>query len=457
MRKKLLGLSIVLCLLASSGMLCASGISLFEIGSRAASMSGAYVGLADNSSAIYYNPAGIAFQKGVGFRLNVTYSKYKVTAESKEEQNAGLYDSIDERLQGSFFISWNAFDRVSIGLGGFSPHAIGTHWPINWPGEQLNSIAKVSTFYLRPVIAIKVTDGLAVGAGLDIVWASQRWESEMYYRYNIAHSNGTGIGFSGGILFKPSERFQFGGRYQHRVKVDHEGTYKAQSSPSGSAATNLGGTFRTQYKSAAIAGSSVSTSILHPYNPMDVLEFYDIISTQTLPSEAVFGVMWSPMNKFRVLADAQWTEWSTFDNVKFTSKDPGYDSVLSIGLNWKDTWSYKFGVEYFIKDILSLRGGFAHHQSPSPDETLSPILPVLPHDILSFGIGYNGPVRSIADQSLLGKLTFDVFIQYVMSKTTTSTLKDFPFNYYGYTFYQDFPFAYSSDNFVLGFGVGFNF
>jgi len=163
------------------------------------------------------------------------------------------------------------------------------------------------------------------------------------------------------------------------------------------------------------------------------------------------------MNKFRVLADAQWTEWSTFDKVKFASKDPIDDSVHRICLNWMDTWSYKFGIEYFIKDILSLRGGFAHHQSLSPNETLSPLFPVLPYDILSFGIGYNGPVRSIADQSLLGKLTFDVFIQYVMSKTTTSTLKDFPFNYYGYTFYQDFPFTYSSDNFVLGFGVGFNF
>ncbi len=39
------------------------------------SVPGAYVGLADNSSAIYYNPAGIAFQKGVGFRINLTYSK----------------------------------------------------------------------------------------------------------------------------------------------------------------------------------------------------------------------------------------------------------------------------------------------------------------------------------------------------------------------------------------------
>jgi hypothetical protein len=72
-------------------------------------------------------------------------------------------------------------------------------------------------------------------------------------------------------------------------------------------------------------------------------------------------------------------------------------------------------------------------------------------------VGYNGPVRTITDQSLLGKLTFDVFIQYIISKTTTSTLEDFPMIYYGNDFTQDFPMTYSSKNRVFGFGVGLNF
>ncbi len=38
-----------------------------------------------------------------------------------------------------------------------------------------------------------------------------------------------------------------------------------------------------------------------------------LASSPTLPAEAVFGLAWSPLNKLKVLADAQWTEWSTFD------------------------------------------------------------------------------------------------------------------------------------------------
>jgi long-subunit fatty acid transport protein len=72
--------------LSNAGFLNAAGISLFEVGARAATMANAYVGLADNPSAIYYNPAGIAFQEGVGLRLNMTYSRVKEKAEVDTEQ-----------------------------------------------------------------------------------------------------------------------------------------------------------------------------------------------------------------------------------------------------------------------------------------------------------------------------------------------------------------------------------
>ncbi len=120
------------------------------------------------------------------------------------------------------------------------------------------------------------------------------------------------------------------------------------------------------------------------------------------------------------------------------------DIITTQNFNWKDTWSFKFGTEYFVKDTVSIRGGYANHQSPSPDETLNPIFPALPQQIISLGIGYDGPMRSITDQSLMGKLAFDAFIQYVISGNRTSTLPDYTF-------------SYSGNYFILGFGVGLNF
>jgi hypothetical protein len=79
------------------------------------------------------------------------------------------------------------------------------------------------------------------------------------------------------------------------------------------------------------------------------------------------------------------------------------------------------GGECLIKEGLSLMIGYARHQSPFDDKTLAPVLPLLPRNVISFGVGYDGPARSITDQSLIGHLTFDAYLQYVGLEERTSS------------------------------------
>ena len=53
-------LSLVVSLLLLSSLAVANGLNLNNLGSRALAMGGAFVGLADDFSAIFWNPAGIA-------------------------------------------------------------------------------------------------------------------------------------------------------------------------------------------------------------------------------------------------------------------------------------------------------------------------------------------------------------------------------------------------------------
>ncbi|MDO8722674.1 MAG: hypothetical protein Q7J31_10690, partial [Syntrophales bacterium] len=49
----------------------ASGLNLEGLGTRAITMGGAFTGLADDSSAIHWNPSGLAQLKGGGFAAGV--------------------------------------------------------------------------------------------------------------------------------------------------------------------------------------------------------------------------------------------------------------------------------------------------------------------------------------------------------------------------------------------------
>lgn len=451
MRKRVFFVLLVVFLLLSVPSVKATGFRIYDLGAKAATLAGAFAGRADNTSAIYYNPAGIAFQSGLGFRLNIVYFDLKHSAYVPYEDRT--YHSGNSQLRGSLFVAYTFIDRISIGAGYFQPYTMETDWQTDWPGVTLARNSRLNASYFRSVLAFKLTDMLSVGVGFDVVKATTHWHynrifSSPYYTFehDVAteiDTSGTGYGFAAGILFRPSEKIAIGIRYQHKVKIVAEGRTKFSQSGGG-------------------------ILVPHPEYPLtrtsdllqDFYSYMNVTSTITLPAEFVVGITVVPTQKLKVHLDANWIGWSEFKGLEFNTLVPEeelqqsfYDKYgdfygilpdwasQGIAMEMKDAWSFKFGVEYHLKDVLALRAGYSRSQSSISDEYLNPFLPVLPRNVISFGAGYDGPVRTIYDQSLIGSLTFDVFVQYVMGESRTSATPG-----YEYT--------YKSSFWVVGCGVG---
>ncbi len=439
MRQRIIPVLFVVLLLLTAADVNATGYRLYELGAKAATLAGAFTGRADNTSAIYYNPAGIAFQNGLGFRLNVIYYDLKHSAYVPDEDTT--YNSANSQLRGSLFVAYTFIDRISIGVGYFQPYSMETDWYTNWPGVTLSLNSRLNAGYFRSVLAFKIIDTLSIGVGLDIVRGTTHWNynrtfSSPHYTFEESvltgvDTSGTGTGFAAGILFRPSDKIGIGIRYQHKVEIALEG--------------------RTKF------GLSASwTSLPHPTYPSinvrDLMEdFYSyeaVTSSITMPAEFVIGIKVAPTKKLSFHLDVNWTGWSEFKGLEFNTVIPEeelqqrfydlYGDFYGILPDWatqgfemkmEDVWSFKFGAEYYLKDVLALRAGYSRSQSSLPDEYLNPILPVLPRSVISFGVGYDGPVRTIYDQKLMGAFTFDVFVQHVMGESRTSALPGYEFTY----------------------------
>ena len=59
-------------LLAQASLGTAAGFLIYEHGAAAMAMAGAFVSIANDPSAIFHNPAGIAFLKGTQFSVGTT-------------------------------------------------------------------------------------------------------------------------------------------------------------------------------------------------------------------------------------------------------------------------------------------------------------------------------------------------------------------------------------------------
>lgn len=449
MLKKSSILFLVATFFSSSGYLSATALTLYDLGPKAATMAGAFVGRADNTTALFYNPAGLAFQKGLGFRVNVSYYNYTVAAESVEFQ--AFDQSSEPQLIASFFVASTYKERISIGIGAFTPYSLITKWPSDWPGDPLCLYSKLNAFTIRPVIAVKINKYLSVGVGVDIINSNVRWDfhnlSSTIYGTDVRgvinelNASGNGLGFTAGILFKLKENVQVGARYQHKVSIDQKGDND----------------YRFKITNLYDDDVGEKPPIVSTGKP-EFYSFQDVVFTLNLPSDYVLGFMWAPSEKITLQADVQRTGWSRFKKWEFVAANPeesffprstenemngrfSEGAREGIQLNMKDTWGFKLGGEYVLKDELSLRIGYAHHQSPFRGETLTPVLPILRRNAFSFGVGYDGPARSITDQSLIGNLTFDAYVQVVKLGEQTSS-------------YPGYPLSFGGHYWVFGFGVG---
>ena len=224
MRKKSVFLSILLFVVSTSSFLEASEIRPFEISARAASLGGAFVTRTDESSSVFYNPAALGFSLGIMVKINLFYPRMTMTAEFPEISTSFQNDL--GKIRGSTFISLNIKERIGFGIGVFFPHSMETKWLHNWAGHDLSIRSKWNTLYIRPVVAVKISKHLSVGAGMDIISSKVNWNYDRIFTFQETDSGDSlatssesnvsakGLGYVVGALIRISNNLRLGGRYQ---------------------------------------------------------------------------------------------------------------------------------------------------------------------------------------------------------------------------------------------------
>lgn len=459
MAKRIFGF-ILFFVLTSTQYLKASGFAIYELGARAAALAGAFVARADDTSAIYYNPAGIAFLDGIRIKTNIQFGSLKSTAFSPGTDL--LYSSAPVQIQGLYYVTWSPFPKITFGIGRFMPYLTETSWGGGWPGADFCISSRLISYYYRPAVALKLTEGLALGFGVDFVFSKAEWShniefpaenilqtSTQFYVDSRHQAEGSGIGFVAGLLWKIGKRLQVGGKYQHKVAIETKGKNTFHDSFLGTS-------------SVSFLGPDNRLIGIHPL--MDRYYALQNVSFRILyPTEIVLGLMFVPVDRLTLLLDFHWREWSKAENWEFISDKTGadlnpefmesYGNFFGItpdygkqgaNLRWKDTWKIKLGIEYALSSVLALRAGYAHNPSAVDSEVIHPVNPDLDHNIISLGFGYDGPLFSLWDDKKMADFTFDIFVQFMFSKTQTSSLPGFGF-------------SYDTDRFVVGIGLGFDF
>jgi long-chain fatty acid transport protein len=336
-------------------VLGSSGFSLYEAGARSTGLAGAVVARADDLSAIFYNPAGLVQLPGTqvmgGFSTFLTHADI-ATQVGASEPVTGL--ETGPMIVPHLFASHQLADRLWLGLGINSPFGLGIKYPDNWPGEVNVIKANLETVNINPTAAVKITDYLSAGGGLDIMYFNFNEDRVLPLPYIgpqtlslDGHSWGLGCNF--GLLLKPLDYL------------------------------SLGISYRSQVREAITVPAH-----FQPFNILDANAQGSVI----LPDIIFTGIMVRPLEKLSLEAGFVYSRWSLFKSFNVRFENPL--GTLSQREDWHDTSRGQFGVEYRALSWLDLRAGYALEDEPMPDKYADYLVPTptLRHNF-ALGLGFH--------------------------------------------------------------------
>src|SRR3990172_5072596 len=116
----------VACIVLFSSLGFAAGFRLPEQDSAALGMASAFVGQADNPSAVWYNPAGITQLDGTRVSVGVI----GISPELTHENTNGTKDGArrDAHLPVQLYSTHKRNDKIGIGFGINNPFGLATDW-----------------------------------------------------------------------------------------------------------------------------------------------------------------------------------------------------------------------------------------------------------------------------------------------------------------------------------------
>lgn len=308
-----------------------------SVGARAIAMGSAFTGLANDASAIYFNPAGLAFLP-VGTQVEA-YGYVSFTG--FEYENAGALYTSSEKFPVPGLFAAHRSGRLGLGFGAYVPFGGGgTAYPdFLGTGIELENTAGIVA--VGPATAWALSPRLSVGGAVALhlgvldSHAPQPITQPLptVAEYESHYSGVSGWGWNLGVLYKPAPVLSLG------------------LNLSGPSEQAIDGEETVRLDAFGVETTSPSTVKLGT------------------PWYVSGGVGYEPRSGLTLALSACWMGWSSEKEVVITHA-AGPDT--RVPTNYVDSWRVAIGTEYAASERLSLRAGLKYVPGATQEGYLVP-------------------------------------------------------------------------------------
>ncbi len=356
----------------------AGGFNIYEAGARATALGGAFTATADDGSAIFYNPAGIAFLEGSLIDANlmpVVPSTKFVAASSPDPGETGCTTAQSFPIPG-LYGARNTGRGLAFGLGVYAPFGLGVEWEDQetWIGRDTSWDVDLATIYVTPTVAYRFDDRAALAVGMDVGWSEISLS-----RYTVVEFGGlstpvnvinadlkgsSNLNFTpcAGLMWRPQPRLSFGAMYHHNKALEFE---DGDALLTNVAPTTLAATIDAQIAALGGAEQKLNTEL-------------------KLPWILALGASYRFSDTVRAEFNAVRFGWSEFDALVLDFETDALDQTIEEA--YEDVWQLRFGLDLTLSPTVNAMFGYCHDNTPQPYESMSPLLPDADREDFSCGL-----------------------------------------------------------------------
>lgn len=389
-----------------------SAFSIAELGSRAAGMGTAFIATADDGSALFYNPAGIAFQPGRKMEMDALvvvglfrYTPTSVPAGQVVPPN-GYSGSIKPHFipVPAMYASQQYSDKITLGFGLFTPFGLSANFTnfhdsdpnlTKFPGRFAGTRAALQEFWFQPTIAYKITPNLAFGVGPAFV------HTHLMIEQSILNPSGDGLTFgdAAASTFFPGlpqgqaaailSRLLPEGRSRVAGTANEFGISGGLLYKNTRTKTNVGAMFRsavTNHLSGKASFAFDSPTPIEAYLPPNFLfnafPNQNIKGSFTTPATYGVGIATSRFFGTTLAADVRMQDYHRFSSVPInfpTNSSQSANIALPpeqrLYFNFHNSYNIALGAQHALNSTTTVRVGYIYDYSPVPDQSVGPLFP----------------------------------------------------------------------------------
>jgi len=373
---------------------------------------------AEDAATIFTNPAGMsrltnmqAATAGSLICLQTKFSDNGSVPASLQTLGGNGGDAGSCSVVPALYLASPLNKQWSVGIGVNAPFGLKTEYDSDWLGRFQAVKSKIETINVNPAVSFKASDMVTIGGGANY----QHLKAELTSRVNYAGAIGQAAqqaaaagqipvaaitpiltaysgaqsdakitgndgawGWNIGVLVNFDPQTRFGASYRSTIKYDVSGSAEFSNPPVPALPASL---------------QPVAGALANAVN--GVLANGDVKLSLKLPDTGNLSIFRQIDSKWDVMADVQYTGWSTVQNLTILRSTGALLSTTPE--NFRDTWRASIGANYHYSDQWMVRGGLAFDQSPIRDAQRTPRLPDNDRTWIAFGAQYKFSPQLLLD------------------------------------------------------------